>query len=379
MILQFAGTGACTRAATGCPAGRRGARAITALGLFAVTAAAQADSLTISGLAAGGITYTSNVGGSARYGVDSAPARPNYLAFNGSETIAADTSAYFRLAGRYLLDNGVTVGQLFNTYSIVGLRGGLGDLSLGNMRDFMFEYFTVAGFSGSWHGGLWGAGQGPFQNFGGVYSGVRGGSADYDRSNGEALANAVKYTTRFGPLKLGVMYAFGERPGSVRDGSSYSAGALYESGRFGATVAFTDFIDSSTPTSNAHIRTLGSGLKWGTPDWTFAGSYSRTENAITEGVINNFGVGTTKSFGERYALTFHYQYMKGNGVLQDRYAHQFLARAETSLSQRTRVYVQAAYQRAGGTADAKAWINGVAGPADGKQQTVAGLFVEHAF
>ncbi|WP_161564039.1 porin [Cupriavidus lacunae] len=379
MNLQFAGRGTCARAATGYLAGRRGARAISALGLFAVSTAAQADGLSVSGLAAGGITYTSNVGGSARYGVDSAPLRPNYLAFNGSETIAAGTSAYFRLAGRYLLDNGNTIGQLFNTYSIVGLRGDLGDISLGNMRDFMFEYFTVGGFSGSWYGGLWGAGQGPFQNFGGVYGGVRGGSADYDRSNGEALGNGIKYATQLGPLKLGVMYAFGERPGSVRDGSSYSAGALYESGRFGATVAFTDFSDSSTPTSNAHIRTLGSGLKWGTRDWTFAGSYSRTENAATDGVINNFGIGVTRSFGDRYGLTFHYQYMKGNGVLQDRHAHQFLARAETSLSQRTRVYVQAAYQRAGGTADAKAWINGVAGPADGKQQTVAGLFVEHTF
>lgn len=349
------------------------------IGVVGSTAAAQPDGLAISGLVTGGVTGTSNVNGGARYGQDSGPYRPNYFAFNGSETLSPDMSAYFRLAGRFFVDNGQTLGQLFNTYSIVGLRGKLGDLSLGNTRDFMFDYFTVGGFSGAWHGGLWGTGQGPFQNFGGVYGGIRGGSFDYDRSNGESAANSVKYTNQFGPLKLGAMYSFGERAGSVQGGSTYSLGSLYETSRFAATANYTDFRDNSTPDNNTHIRALGLGARWLINDWTFAGSYSRTTNANTDGAIDTFGVGSTKSFGERYGVTLHYQYMKGNGPLFNRYAHQVLLRAETSLSARTRIYLQAAYQRAGGTADAKAWVNGAAGPSSGKQQTIAGLFLEHAF
>lgn len=365
------------------PAGRqlgfRGAlRSLAAAVGFAGGMAAHADGLTISGLVGAGPTYTSNAAGGARYGVDAAPNRPNYLAFNGSESLGEGTSAYFRLSSRFLVDTGQLLGQLFNANAIVGLRGDLGDVSLGLMRDFQFEYLTAGGFSGAWHGGIWGAGQGPFTNFGGVNGPFPGGSFDYDRTNGEVVANGAKYTKQFGPLKLGAMYALGERPGSLSSGSTYSLGGLYESGPFGATVAYTDFRDGSTPTSNAHIRTFGSGGKWNTGQWTLAGTYTRTENANTGGVIQNFGVGTTRAFGERYGLTLHYQYMKGNAPLLDRDAQQLLLVAEAALSKRSRLYLQAAYQWAGG-ADAKAWINGAAAPSSGSRQMIAGVFIEHMF
>ena len=342
------------------------------------SAASHADGLTISGLVGAGPTYTSNASGAARYGLDTAPNRPSYLAFNGSESLGGSTSAYFRLSGRFLSDTGQLIGQLFNANSIVGVRGQFGDLSFGLMRDFIFDYYTAGGFSGAWHAGLWGASQGPFTNFGGVNGPFSGGSFDYDRSNGELVANGAKYTQQFGPLKVGAMYAFGERPGSVNSGSTYSLGGLYQSGQVGATVAYTDFRDGTTPTSTAHIRTLGVGSKWTADEWTLAGTYSRTENSNTGGVINNIGAGTTRSFGERYGLTVHYQYMKGNAVLLDRYAHQLLMVAETSLSKRSRIYLQAAYQWAGGQ-DARAWINGASAPSSSSRQLLSGVFLEHMF
>lgn len=70
--------------------------------------------------------------------------------------------------------------------------------------------------------------------------------------------------------------------------------------------------------------------------------------------------------------------MKGNAPLLDRYAHQLLLVAETSLSKRSRVYLQAAYQWAGGQ-DAKAWINGAPAPSGSPRQMLAGVFVEHTF
>ncbi|MBP0623691.1 porin [Cupriavidus consociatus] len=340
---------------------------------------ALADGLTISGLVGAGPTYTSNIAGGARYAVDTAPNRPNYLAFNGSESLGADTSAYFRLSGRFLVDTGQLLGQLFNANSIVGIRGPAGDVSFGLMRDFMFEYLTAGGFSGAWHGGLWGASQGPFTNFGGVNIGPSPSSNfDYDRTNGEMSTNGVKYTNQFGPLKVGAMYAFGERPGSVTSGSTYSIGGLYQSGKFGATVAYTDFRDGSTPTSTAHIRVLGVGSKWNADRWTLAGTYTRSDNVNTGGVINNYGIGTTWSFAERYILTAHYQYMTGNAPLLDRYAHQLLLVAETALSKRSRLYFQGAYQWAGGQ-DAKAWINGATGQSSTSRQMIAGVYLEHRF
>ncbi|MHA7684842.1 porin [Cupriavidus sp. PET2-C1] len=353
--------------------------AATALGCAASASAAQPDGVSLSGLVTAGPTVTSNVGGASRYGVDSGPYRPNYIAMNGSETLSPDMAAYFRLAGRFFADNGQTVGQLFNTNAIVGLRGSLGDLALGYTRDFMFDFLTIPGFSGSWFGGIWGSPQGPFLNFGGIYSPARAGSFDADRTNGEALANAAKYTRQFGPLKLGAMYALGERTSSINDGSTYSLGALYETPRYGAAVAYTDFRDSSTPTSRAHFQTMGLGAKWNIGESTIAGSYTRVRNALTNGAIDTFGAGSTVPVGDSYTINLHYQYMKGNAALQGRYAHQVLLKLDKALSLRTHVYLQAAFQKAGGTADAKAFINGAAGPSDSNKQVLSGLFVEHAF
>lgn len=378
---QTEAEGGCLRFSLGRDKVGRTVRLAGAMAALLGTVAAHADGLTINGLVAAGPTYTSNVSGGTRYGVDTAPNRPSYLAFNGSESLGGGASAYFRLSGRFLTDVGQTVGppgQIFNAYSVVGLRSQLGDIQFGLTRDFMFEYLTAGGFSGAWFGGLWGAAQGPFSNFGGVNGPVPTGSFDYDRTNGELLANSAKYTNQFGPLKVGVMYAFGERPGSIRSGSSYSTGALYESGRFAATVAYTDFRDGSTLTSTAHIRTLGTGAKWTTDEWGVASSYTRTENVNTGAVINTFGVGATKSLDERKKLSLHYQYMKGNEPLFNRYAHQLLLVAETALSKRSRLYLQAAYQWAGG-ANAKAWINGAAGPSSSGRQGIAGVFMEHTF
>lgn len=152
-----------------CGRGSRVVRLAGATMALAASTAVHADGLTISGLVGAGPTYVSNASGAARYGVDTAPNRPNYLAFNGSESLGGGASAYFRLSGRFFSDSGQSIGQLFNAASYVGLRDEkLGDLSLGLMRDFMFDYFTAGGFSGAWHGGLWGASQGPFTNFGGL-------------------------------------------------------------------------------------------------------------------------------------------------------------------------------------------------------------------
>jgi hypothetical protein len=67
-----------------------------------------------------------------------------------------------------------------------------------------------------------------------------------------------------------------------------------------------------------------------------------------------------------------------NATLLDRYAHQLLLVAETALSKRSRVYVQAAYRWAGGQ-DAKAWINGATGQSGSSRQMIAGAYVEHRF
>ena len=352
--------------------------ALSAAALAALSSHAHADGLVISGLVTAGTSFTSNVRGDKRYGVDSGPYRPAFIGFSGTESLGGGTSTYFRLNGRFFTDSGQPLGGFFNTYSVLGLRGAFGDLSMGLTRDFMFEYYTLGGFSGSAHGGIWGGSQGPFDNFGGVYGGAPGGSFNYDRANGESLSNSIKYTHKLGDLKMGAMYSMGERSDLPHNPNSYSAGALYESGRFAATAVITDFKFSSAATNYTHIRSLAAGTKWGMGSWTLAGGYTRTENLNTSGTINTYGLGLTKTFGSQYELTTHYQYMKGNAELLNRHAHQVLLRVATHLSKRSRIYAQAAYQIAGGQG-AKAWINGSAGPSDNGRQAIAGVFLEHAF
>ncbi len=349
------------------------ASALTALG-----GAAHADGVNIHGLITAGPTYTSNVRGGDRYGLDSGTYRPAFIGFSGSEDLGGGNSAYFRLIGRFFTDNGQPLGGMFNTYSVVGLRGSFGDVSLGMTRDFMFEYFTLGGFSSAFHGGIWGGSQGPFDNFGGLYGGIKGGSFDYDRANGETLDNSIKYARQIGGLKLGAIYSFGERSQLPHNPNSYSLGAMYESGRFAGTAVVTDFKSASTADNYTHIRVSALGAKWGVSSWTVAGGVTRTENMNTSGTINTYGAGVIKTLGPLYELAAYYQYMQGNDVLLKRDAHQLLLRATKHLSKRTRIYAQAAYQRAGGP-DARAWINGAAGPSDSRNQAITGVFVEHAF
>ncbi len=117
------------------------------------------------------------------------------------------------------------------------------------------------GYAGGYSQGLWGAHQGPFPTFGVPY--VIGGSYDFDRLNGEAVNNAVKFrSANFSGMTFGAMYGFGGVAGHFGNSSSSSFTVNYEFGSGGVGAAYTMAKSPTIENGNDGIRNIGVGGKY---------------------------------------------------------------------------------------------------------------------
>src|SRR5471030_2428830 len=194
------------------------ARHVLIISLLATGAshATAQSSVTLAGQVSSGLNYASNIKGHSDYYVSPAGvARPNVLLFQGNEDLGGGLKALFLLSQSFSTANGTNsggTGALWSRESYVGLGTPWGTVTLGQQRDFMFD-LTIAGYTGSSYSGIVGGHQGPFPTFGVPWAG--GGSQDFDRLNGEALNNTVKFkSANFQGLTFGAMYSFGNQAGS---------------------------------------------------------------------------------------------------------------------------------------------------------------------
>jgi predicted porin len=338
------------------------------------------SSVTLSGFLGAGIGYTSNVGGHSSIAETNGVIRPNTLTFQGKEDLGGGMQALFYLGTLFSMTNGTILGapgSLFSRESYVGLSNQYGTLTFGQQRDFMFD-MSVLGYAGGYYQGLWGSHQGPFPTFGVPY--VVGGSYDFDRLNGEALTNAVKFkSANFSGLTFGAMYGLGGVAGHFGNSSSSSFTANYEFGSGGVGAAYTMAKSPTINNGNDGIRNIGVGAKYLLAPVQVAVLGTISRNTATGAQIEAIDTTLSYNFTPVWNLATTYTYMTGNHVLDSVHANQLDATLTYRLSKRTAVYGTYIWQRASGEG-ALARINStLTSPSSSNAQTMVGISIMHLF
>jgi predicted porin len=338
------------------------------------------SSVYISGFLGAGLGYTSNVGGHSSVYETNGVLRPNQLVFQGREDLGGGLQALFYLGSLFSLSNGTILGapgSLFSRESYVGLSNRYGTLTFGQQRDFMFD-MTVQRYSGTAYQGLYGAHQGPFSTFGVPY--VVGGSYDFDRLNGEALNNAVKFkSANFSGLTFGAMYGFGGVAGQFGNSNSSSFTVNYEFGSGGVGAAYTMAKYPTIDNGNDGIRNVAVGGKYLVSEVQFAVLGTISRNTGTGAQIDAVDATASYDFTPFWNLATTYTYMGGNKVLDSAHANQVGTTLTYRLSKRTSVYGTYVWQKASGNG-ALARINSTqTSPSSSDAQTMVGLSIMHLF
>ncbi|WP_224788610.1 porin [Pandoraea terrae] len=334
----------------------------------------------ITGLLGAGVGYSSNIGGRSNVTANPGILRPSAVIFRGNEDLGDGNRAVFYLGSLFSILNGNVFGgpgSLFSRESYVGLGNRYGTLTVGNQRDFMFDSLTLNRYPGSFFEGSYAAHQGPFPKFGVSYSAQ--GSFDFDRVNGEAIANTVKFRSAdFSGLTFGAMYGFGGVPGSFGRSSSSSFGINYEYANAGIGAAYTMVKSPSTNSGNDGIRNIGLGARYGFDKAVISGLATVSRNTATGAQITAFDLSVGHDFSAVWYASATYTYMRGNAQLNNNHANQLTSLLGYRVSKRTTVYVDAAWQVASG-ANAMAQVNSSAGPASGNRQFVSTFSIQHTF
>jgi predicted porin len=339
------------------------------------------SSVLISGFLGAGLGYTSNVGGHSNVYEDAGVIRPNTLSFLGKEDLGDGLKALFYLGTLFSMTNGAVLGapgSLFSRESYVGLSDRYGQLTFGQQRDFAFDTLTVKQYAGIFYQGLWGAHEGPFPNFGVPY--VLGGSYDFDRLNGEAINNAVKFkSANFSGLTFGAMYGFGGVAGQFGNSGASSFSLDYEFGAGGLAAVYTMAKSPMNDNGNAGIRNIGVGGKYKVETFQFAVLGTISHNTGNGAQIDALDATVSYDFSPFWSFATTYTYMGGNDVLDNVHANQLGATLTYRLSKRTSVYGTYAWQRASGE-DAFARINSTqTSPSSSDAQTMVGISIMHIF
>ncbi|WP_234745534.1 porin [Burkholderia sp. WTPI3] len=354
------------------------------------------SSVTIYGILDAGLTYVSNTGGSHAYLFDDGVSYANRLGFKGTEDLGGGNKAVFRLENGFGLGTGKLHqgGALFGRAAYVGLSNGIGTLTLGNQRDFAFDFTSNYNVSA-------------FANGYGVHQG------DFDRQGGDNMNNAVKFVSNdFHGLVVGGMYSFSNTAGNFRDGSAWSVGATYTAGDFSAGGNYTHLnsprgISGLDPYAKIGVKTmLGQAVATVDPATGAVTSlYSSTPFKVDSQSI--FGIGAQYAFGKLtvkgdfsdtvlkgYGNSSSMLVYEGGGIYQvtaplslvagyqyttfeDHHWHQVSAGAHYLLSKATDVYAGVDWVRASEGVDAVIGYSFT--PSSSRMQTAARVGLRHNF
>ncbi|MGF6381616.1 putative porin [Paraburkholderia atlantica] len=358
------------------------------LAVSAVVAAIAADSasaqssVNIYGLLDTGVMYVSNVGGNKLFKIDPGAQAPNLWGITGREDLGGGLKAVFKLEGQIDLNSGAAINGLFGHQAYVGVSDSkYGTLTAGNQIDFMFDSLIAD---------RWGPAF-PFVNamslrqggFVGLDNrrGFMNGSFDFDRSLGAPIANSIKYQSPvFSGLSFGAQYAFGGVAGSFSTNSGQSYGVNYHIGNVSLNGAYTyikSYDSKNFPTApESNIRNFGFGTSWVLGNTELGALYTNTANTVNGAQIGVYEADVTYTFSPFLHAHLEYQYMKGNGVLNNAHANQETLTVLYSLSKRTSIYSALALQQASGM---NAQILMTPGASSGGRQTAFDLGLIHSF
>lgn len=348
--------------------------AIAATGITA-GAFAQSD-VTIYGSMDAGVAHVNNVGGKSVSRLDQGTMQPDRIGFRGAEDLGGGMKATFQLESGFFTDTGAmtSAGRLFNRASTIGLSGNFGAVTLGNMPDIVFDY------AGKLSNGF------QLTNFYLFHPGNLDTLANTYQFN-----NAIRYTSpSFSGLTVSGMYGFGEVAGDNSKGRNVSAGANYIQGPLRLALAYSKQNDRAAGFAGTFLSSLGLG-NGGTifnslTTVAAGGGYTlgnvRLNGLYTQSKIDlggasptqkNVDLGASWNYNPANALNLGYMHSKLEGA----HYNQVSLSNVYSLSKRTQLYAQAAYQRAGGTASFAVQNN--TGISSSNSQLVTTVGVHHSF
>jgi predicted porin len=373
----------------------------TVSALFAGAAHAQ-SSVTLYGVLDAGITYTSNAGGHSNWQQSSGNIDQSRFGLKGSEDLGNGLKAIFQLESGFSLGNGKLGNDsgMFNRQAFVGLSSTYGTVTLGRQYDASQDFLAPLTATGSWGGTA-------FAHYGNL--------DNLNTNGGAAVNNAIKFrSANYAGFEFGGTYGFSNQAGGFSNNREYSVGAAYQfqglrvassysevNNPFSTTTGTYDaasgygplaaFGVDSTAGTSTRLRTYGAGASYafGPAQAGFVWTQARLDSANTATVPtihqNNYEVNgkynLTPALGLGVAYTYTQQTV--NSIAQ--HFNQIGAQADYSLSKRTDVYAEVAYQRASGT-NAAAFIYNPsmlgttgAGASSSINQTTATVGLRHRF
>ncbi len=176
---------------------------------------ASGSSVQIYGLMDAGVEYLSNADANKHHisKVTSGGMNTSRWGVRGSEDLGGGLKAIYNLEGGIFLDTGAQDGVLFKRAALVGLERSYGSLVAGHGFTTVYDFlgaFDPMGYSPS-------------------YSWILAGSATGVSKYGMTTAfdNLIKYTGKFGPVKVGATVGLGEQPDGAANSRKYALGAVY--------------------------------------------------------------------------------------------------------------------------------------------------------
>jgi len=369
------------------------------------TNASAQSSVTLYGVVDNAFSYVSNQKGHSNFYMSQGNLQASKFGLVGSEDLGGGTKAIFRLESGFNSLTGAqsTAGYLFNRQAYVGLANDrYGTVTLGRQYT---PYFNMVGALGPT----------------GVLTGATGAHpGDIDALDTTLrFNNSVTYLSpTLAGLRMSAQYALGGVPGSVANGSNFSAAFRYDYQPVSIAAGYVKLKDVATsaalgsfainsPVNNGYASARSAQLfaaagRYSWHDLMVGLNYSNVQYApgngslfLDKAVFNTYGVIATYrvtpsvTVGGGYSFT---QQSKANGIDDPAHYQQISFEQTYNLSTRTTLYALEAYQHASGKAliaagsgvsiaDAVAVVGDSQNttPSSGPSQFVGMVGLRHAF
>jgi predicted porin len=345
------------------------------------------SSVTLFGMLDVGVSYVSNEGGGHALEASDSIYTPSLIGLRGSEDLGGGYKAVFEFMSQFSPDTGAGIpgpGADFSREAYVGLgRNDLGTLTFGQQYNLMadFLFFPPGQFDASFlYGGFYNMRQGPFAALG-IPDNPTGASDLDQMGQTSRVSNSVKFTSAtFDGFKFAALYGFGGAAGSLSTDNTVGLAADYTRGNFGFGAAYNETRYASLDDGHDGIRNFGAGIHETFGNLYLSGLYTSTKNTLTGGGVQVEQVGGLYSFNHVLRLGANYQYWSGNAQLEHNKAQQITTALQYSLSKRTILYVEGAYQWTGGDVSGghNAWINGT-DPSSSTRQAIGRIGMQTTF
>ena len=274
--------------------------------------------------------------------------RQSVWGLKGTEDLGGGLKAFFNLESHFDTDNGKLHGtgdadqsgtRLFRRQANVGLAGDWGTVILGRQYGpaLLAHIGTEPRAFKEQFSNLYAWAYNQLDSFAGA------GAAGNTNDVGIFMSNAVQYRNTFGPVTLGVLYAFGEESKKISRGNTFAVGATYN-GPVTLSGSYQVMKDKATGEDIIEHYGLGAAVPYG--DFTFKLSWLRGENSGADGVetskVDGISGGVDWKWSPSNSATLAYYDNKDKNHSSN-HTKNIIISNDLFLSKRTTLYTQVAF------------------------------------